>query len=232
MPTQRDSRLRADERRHHRVLLLAVACSSTRSRDLYFASTACLVLWLMRRRDIHMSRGLQSRMLSKTFHLGGMTNYDVLSQMRFTKKHIRDIASFIPCRETTILGQVRTARRRYCASKEEALCVLLARLAMPSRVGRSREAFFRSKTAITEIFTRIWSVFYYGQDQWYLRSTQNSYELGRNTTLPRFQKNLRMQRSIALGSSTELPLRSLDRVACCKERPTADTRDAQGSNGK
>jgi hypothetical protein len=54
--------------------------------------------------------------------------------MRFTKKHMRDIASLIPWRETTILGQVPTARRLYCASKEEALCVLLARRAMPSRV--------------------------------------------------------------------------------------------------
>jgi hypothetical protein len=134
MPTQSDSRLRADERRFYRVFLLAAACSSTRSRELDFASTECLVLWITRRRDIHMSRVLRSRMLSKTFHLEGMTNYDVLSQMRFTKKHILDIASLIPWRETTILGQVRTARRRYCASKEEALCVLLARLPMPSRV--------------------------------------------------------------------------------------------------
>jgi hypothetical protein len=88
----------------------------------------------MRRQDIHMSRVLRSRMLSKTFHLDGMTNYDVVSQMRFNKKNIRDIASLIPWRETTILGQVRTARRRYYASKEEALCELLARLDMPSRV--------------------------------------------------------------------------------------------------
>jgi nuclease HARBI1 len=81
-----------------------------------------------------------------------MTNYDVISQMRFTKKHIRDIASLIPLRETTTLGHVRTARRRYCASKEEALCVLLARLAMPSRVEILEKRFFRSKAAITEIF--------------------------------------------------------------------------------
>jgi hypothetical protein len=95
-----------------------------------------------------MSRGLWSRMLSKTFHLDGMTNYDGLSQMRFTKKHTRDIASLIPWRETTILGQVRIARRRYCASKEEALCVLIARLAMPSRVEDLEKRFFRSKAAI------------------------------------------------------------------------------------
>jgi hypothetical protein len=69
-----------------------------------------------------------------------------------SKKHIRDIALLIPWRETTILGQVRTARRRYCASKEEALCVLLARLAMPSRVEDLEKRFFRSKAAITEIF--------------------------------------------------------------------------------
>jgi nuclease HARBI1 len=99
-----------------------------------------------------MSRGLRSRMLSKTFHLDGMTNYDVVSQMRFTKKHICVIDSLIPWRETTILGQVRTARRRYYASKEEALCVLLARLAMPSRVEDVEKRFFRTKAAITQIF--------------------------------------------------------------------------------
>jgi nuclease HARBI1 len=98
-----------------------------------------------------MSRGLRSRMLSKTFHLDGMTNYDVVSQVRFTKKHIC-VDSLIPWRETTILGQVRTARNRYYASKEEALCMLLARLAMPSRVEDVEKRFFRTKAAITQIF--------------------------------------------------------------------------------
>jgi hypothetical protein len=47
---------------------------------------------------------------------------------------------------------VRTARRRYFSSKEVALCVLLVRLAMHSRVEDLEKRFFRSKAAITEIF--------------------------------------------------------------------------------
>jgi hypothetical protein len=81
-----------------------------------------------------------------------MNNYDVISLMRFSKQHIRDIASLIPWRETTITGQIRSARRRYCASKEEALCVLLSRLAMPSRVEDLEQRFFCCKAAIAEIF--------------------------------------------------------------------------------
>jgi nuclease HARBI1 len=152
MPTQRNSRLRADERRYRRVLLLAAACSSTRSPGLRLASVACLVLWLRRRSDLQFSRDLRSRLLSKAFHLDSMSNYDVISQMRFCKQHIRDIASLIPWRETTNIGQIRTARRRYCASKEEALCVLISRLAMPSRVEDLEQRFFRCKAAITDFF--------------------------------------------------------------------------------
>jgi nuclease HARBI1 len=101
---------------------------------------------------VQFSRDLRSRLLSKAFHLDGMSNHDVISQMRFSKQRIFDIASLIPWRETTNIGQIRTARRRYCASKEEALCVLLSRLAMPSRVEYLEQRFFRCKAAITEIF--------------------------------------------------------------------------------
>jgi hypothetical protein len=80
-----------------------------------------------------------------------MTNCDVVSQMRFTKKHIRDIASLIPWRETIILGQGCTARRRYCASKEEALCVLLSRLAMPSRVEDFEKRFLLKRSHYRDI---------------------------------------------------------------------------------
>jgi hypothetical protein len=152
MPTQRDSRLHSDERRCRRVLLLAALCSSPRSQRLNLGSVGCLVLWLRRRRDVQVSLTLRSRMLANVFNLELVSNYDVISQMRFSKRHIRYIASLIPWREITILGQVRTARRRYCASKEEALCILLSRLAMPSRVEDLEQRFFRCKAAITEIF--------------------------------------------------------------------------------
>jgi DDE superfamily endonuclease len=152
MPTQRDSRLREDERRCRRLVLLGVAESSTRTRQLTVGSAACLFLRLRRRRDLQMARSLRTRMLSRAFRLDSMSNYEVISQMRFSKRDSRAIASLIPWRETTIRGQVRTARRRYCASKEEALCVLLSRLAMPSRVEYLEYRFFRCKAAISEIF--------------------------------------------------------------------------------
>jgi hypothetical protein len=72
--------------------------------------------------------------------------------MRFLKRNIRYIASLIPWREITILGQVRTARRRYCASKEEGLCILLSRLAVPSCIEDLEQQFFRCKATFTEIF--------------------------------------------------------------------------------
>jgi hypothetical protein len=82
----------------------------------------------------HTGRLRRARMLSRVFSLDVLTNYDAIPQMRFSERYIRILASLVPWRETTILGQVRTSRRRYCASKEEPLCVLISRLAMPSRV--------------------------------------------------------------------------------------------------
>jgi hypothetical protein len=78
--------------------------------------------------------------------------HTTVSQMRFCKGDISYLASRIPWLEVTTLGQIRTARRRYVASKEEALCILLSRLAMPVRAEDLEQRFFRSKAAITEIF--------------------------------------------------------------------------------
>jgi hypothetical protein len=49
MPTQRDSRLRVDDRRCRGVRLLAATCSSTGSQPFDLASVSCLLLWLRRR---------------------------------------------------------------------------------------------------------------------------------------------------------------------------------------
>jgi hypothetical protein len=152
MPTQRDSRLRVDERRCRRVIFLAAACSSTRSQRFDLTSISCLLVWLRRRRDVRVARILRAWILSRVFSLDALTNNDVISQMRFSKRHIRVIASLIPWRKTNILGKVRTSRRLYCASKEEALCVLLSRLAMPSRVEDLEQRIFRCKAAIAETF--------------------------------------------------------------------------------
>jgi hypothetical protein len=100
-----------DERRRRRVLLLSAACSSRGSQPFDLASASCLLLWLRRRSVIQAARVLRARMLSRVFSLDVLTNYDVTSQMRFSKRHIRILASLIPWRETTILGQVRTSRR-------------------------------------------------------------------------------------------------------------------------
>jgi hypothetical protein len=108
MPTQRDSRLSVDERRSRRVLLLSAACSSRGSQRFDLASASCLLLWLRRRSDLQAARVLRASMLSRVFSFDILTNYDVISQMRFSKRHIRILASLIPWRETTILGQVRT----------------------------------------------------------------------------------------------------------------------------
>jgi hypothetical protein len=51
MLTQRDSRLRGDERRCRRVLLLAAACSSTGSQRYDRASVSCLLLRLRRHKQ-------------------------------------------------------------------------------------------------------------------------------------------------------------------------------------
>jgi nuclease HARBI1 len=80
------------------------------------------------------------------------TKYDIMSPMPISKRHIRILASLILWREATILGQVRTLRLRYCASKEEAIFVLLSRLPMPSRVEDLEQRFFRCKAAFNEIF--------------------------------------------------------------------------------
>jgi predicted transcriptional regulator len=74
-----------------------------------------------------------------------MSPYDVVSQMRFSKRDITTLASRMQWRETTALVQVRTARRRYFASPEEAMAILLSRLSMPSRVEDLEQRFHRSK---------------------------------------------------------------------------------------
>jgi hypothetical protein len=90
-------------------------------------------------------------MLSGTFSLAHMSAYDVVSQMRFSKRDITTLASRMPWRETTALGQVHTARRRCVASPEETMAILLSRLSMPSRVEDLEQRFCRSKGAINEI---------------------------------------------------------------------------------
>jgi hypothetical protein len=59
MPTQRDSRLRVDERRCCRVLLLASACSSTGSQRFDMASVSSLLLWQGRRKRRRPNAGGQ-----------------------------------------------------------------------------------------------------------------------------------------------------------------------------
>jgi hypothetical protein len=93
-------------------------------------------------------RRLRLTMLSQSFSLCAMSVYDAVSQMRFCKRDISYLASRIPWLEVTTLGQIRPARRRYITSKEEALCILLSRLAMPTRVEYLEQIFFRSKAAI------------------------------------------------------------------------------------
>jgi hypothetical protein len=95
MPTQRDSRLHSDERRCRRVLLLAALCSSPRSQRLNLGSVGRLVLWLRLRRDVQVSLTLRSRMLANVFNLELVSNYDVISQMRFSKRHIRYIVWYL-----------------------------------------------------------------------------------------------------------------------------------------
>jgi hypothetical protein len=57
LPTQRDSRLRVDERRCRRVLLLAAACSSTGSHRFDMASVSCLLLRQRRRKQWRPNAG-------------------------------------------------------------------------------------------------------------------------------------------------------------------------------
>jgi hypothetical protein len=61
--------------------------------------------------------------------------------MRYTKRDIAYISQRITWRETTALEQVRTARRCYDASKEDALCVLICPTSNAVTVGRIREHF-------------------------------------------------------------------------------------------
>jgi hypothetical protein len=72
--------------------------------------------------------------------------------MRFSKSGITILASRMPSRETTQRGQVRTARRRYVASSEEAMAILLSRLSMLCRVEDLEQRVYRSKAAINENF--------------------------------------------------------------------------------
>jgi hypothetical protein len=87
-------------------------------------------------------------MLSRTFSLAHMSSYAVVSQMRFSKRDITALASRMPWQETTELGQVRTARRKYIASSEEAVTILLSRISMPCRVDDLEQRFYRSTAAI------------------------------------------------------------------------------------
>jgi hypothetical protein len=107
---------------------------------------------LRRRQELRRVRSLHVKMLSRTFNLAHISSYAVVSQMRFSKRDISTLASRMPWRETTALRQVRTARRRYAASPEEAIAILLSRLSMPCRVEDLEQRFYRSKAAINEIF--------------------------------------------------------------------------------
>jgi hypothetical protein len=155
MPRQRDARLSVEERRVRRFLVLGTATTAT---TVHIGSgglvqqSAHLLLWFRKYRAIQKARDLRAQLLSRRFSLQELTSYNVVSLMRFTKRDILNISQRITWRETTALGQVRTARRRYVASKEEALCVLLSRLAMPSRLEDFEGIFFRSKGALNEIF--------------------------------------------------------------------------------
>jgi hypothetical protein len=69
MPTQRDIRLRVDERRCRRFRLLAAACSSTGSQRFDMASVSCLLLWQRRhkqRRPNAGGRGVRRRARVRT----------------------------------------------------------------------------------------------------------------------------------------------------------------------
>jgi hypothetical protein len=73
----------------------------------------------------------------------------------FLEKNNTTLASRMTWRETTALGQVRTARRRYVASPEEAMYILLSRISMHSRVEDLEQRFFSSKGPIDEILYEI-----------------------------------------------------------------------------
>jgi hypothetical protein len=115
-------------------------------------SATCFFYYRRRRREIKRFKALRKALLSKRFSLDDMEAYDVVSQLRFSKQDIRRIASAINWREVTVLGEVRTKRRRYIASKVEAICVLLSRLAMHMRNEDLETRLFRRKSAINEIF--------------------------------------------------------------------------------
>jgi hypothetical protein len=152
MPTQMESCVSANERRCRRLLLAAAVLVGLGVEQHTICSSACLVLWLRLRRELRKVRSLRLRMLSRTFSLAHMSACDVVSQMRFSKRDLTTPESRMHCRETTALGQVRTARRRYVASPEEAMAILLSRLSMPSRVENLEQRLYRSKRVINEIF--------------------------------------------------------------------------------
>jgi hypothetical protein len=152
MPTQRELCASAKARRCRRLLLATAALSSIGLQETNISSLACLVMWLTRRRELERVRRLRRTMLSRSFSLCEMSANDAVSQMRFYKRDISYLASRMPWLEVTALSQSRTARRRYIASKEEALFILLSRLAMPTRVEDLEQRLFRSKAAISEIF--------------------------------------------------------------------------------
>jgi hypothetical protein len=153
MPTQRAARGIATGRRARRFLLLAAATGALGAQSgVVLAESACLLLWVLARREALNARRLRIQMISGCFNPHEMSAYDVVSMMRFAKRDIIYISSRIPWREVTSLGQVRTARRRYVASREEATCILMSRLAMPSRIEDLESRFFRSKSSISEIF--------------------------------------------------------------------------------
>jgi hypothetical protein len=155
MPRQRDARLSVEERRVRRFLVLGTATNAATAHigsGGLVQQSAHLLLWFRKYRAIQKARDLRAQLLSRRFSLPELTSYNVVSLMRFTKRDILNISQRITWRETAALEQVRIARRRYISSKEEALCVLLSRLAMPSRLEDFEGIFFRSKGVLNEIF--------------------------------------------------------------------------------
>jgi hypothetical protein len=83
-----------------------------------------------------------------------------VSRMRFEKRHIAVIANLITWRSLTTLGQVRTGRRGYIASRLEVACIVLWRLAMPCRISDMEPHFHRSAGAISELLYKGLECFY------------------------------------------------------------------------
>jgi nuclease HARBI1 len=111
-----------------------------------------ILVWARRRRKVRRALASRRKMLSRTFSFESLTPYKAVSRMRFEKRHIAEIARRIRWKRVTGIGQMQTGRRRYTASCTEATCILLWRLAMPSRVEDLEEHFYRSASSICELF--------------------------------------------------------------------------------